>query len=75
MTTKLIKAKGEAADSSATPKGGVKATPLDNIGRLRIHLKADSLALTLLNAWTGIEPPIAKARLLKAVDGHFSEKK
>jgi len=67
MTKKLIKEKGEAADA--------ELRPLSNFDRLRTHLKADSLALKLLDVWTRTDPQAAKARLLKAVEDHFSEKK
>jgi hypothetical protein len=56
MTKESIKAKFEANGSEAAPAEGSDVTPLDNVGRLRTHLKADGLALKLLDAWTSAEP-------------------
>jgi hypothetical protein len=76
MTKKLVKAKVEAEGSDTAPAAeGGEVGPLDNVGRLRTHLKADCLASKLLDAWTGAEPRTAKPKLLKAVDEHNSEKK
>lgn len=75
MTKKPIQAKVEAKESDAAPAEGGDPAPLDNIGRLRTHLKADSLALKLLDAWSGAEPQTTQPTLLKAVEDHFSEKK
>lgn len=74
MTRKPTKGKVEAqGDNTASAEDGDLA-PLDNVGRLRTHLSADSLALKLLDAWRGTEPQKAKPTLLKVVDDHFSEK-
>lgn len=67
MTKKPTEAKVETAN--AEPE------PLSNFDRLRTHLKSDSLALKLLDAWKSAEPQAAKALLLKAVEDHFSEEK
>lgn len=67
MTKKLIKEKVETASAETEPPS--------NFDRLRTHLKADSLALKLVDSWTSAEPQAAKARLLKAVEDHFREKK
>jgi hypothetical protein len=73
MTKKLIKAKVEAnADDTATAEGGDSA-PLDNVGRLRTHLNADSLALKLLTQKerirTGKAPSVARTCRALAAGG------
>lgn len=75
MTKKPTTATVEVTDPDAAPAEGGDAAPPDNIGRLRTHLKTDSLALKLLGAWSAAGPQTAKPTLLKAIDDHFSEKK
>ena len=75
MTKTPTKAKlGEKKPDVAPAEGGDSA-PLNNFDRLRTHLKADSLALKLLDVWSDAGPRTAKPTLLKAVDDHFSAKK
>jgi hypothetical protein len=54
---------------------GSEPEPLSNVERLRTHLNADSLAVTLLDAWKSAEPQSVKAQLVKAVQDYFNEKK
>lgn len=75
MTKKPTKAKVEAKGDDAAPAEGGESAPLDNVGRLRTHLKGDGLALKLLDAWKGADPQTAKPTLLKVVDDHFGEQK
>lgn len=75
MTKKPIKAKAEANDGNTALAEGGETAPLDNVSRLRTHLKADGLALKLLDAWTGAEAQAAKPTLLKVVEDHFRKKK
>jgi hypothetical protein len=46
-----------------------------NLERLRSHLKADGLALVLLDAWVNGDQQGAKARLRQVVDERFTIKK
>lgn len=63
------------APDPPVPEAVSEATPMSNVDRLRAHLKADGIALALLDACTAGSGAGANSRMLQAIDTHFSEKK
>lgn len=57
-----------------TPEAEPAPPDLSNLGRLQNHLKPDTLAAALLDAWRAGPRDQAKARMLSAVKDHAAKK-
>jgi hypothetical protein len=57
-----------------SPEAPPAAPDLSNLGRLQSHLKPDSVAAALLDAWRAGPHGQANARMLSTVEDHAAKK-